>query len=74
MLSFPLENCLMNLSIHTELLWFAGFLYLALAGGICAVLTFLVLTERAGATRHTRATGEARAAEKKHIMERTSAS
>jgi hypothetical protein len=62
----------MNLSIHSELLWFAGFLCLALAGGICTVLTFLVLAECAGATRHTRATCEAQAAEKKDIAERTS--
>jgi hypothetical protein len=63
----------MKFSIHTELLWFAGFLYLALVGGICAVLTFLVLTERAGATRHSRATCEAQAAQKKDIAERARA-
>ena len=52
----------MNLLIHTSLLWFVGYLYSALVVGIGAVLMFLVLTERASATRHTRAAGEAQAA------------
>jgi hypothetical protein len=59
----------MTLSIHTALLWFVGFLYSAFLVGICAVLTFLVLTERAGATRHTRAASEAHVGQRKETTQ-----
>jgi hypothetical protein len=59
----------MTFSIHTALLWFVGFLYTAFIVGMCAVFTFLVLTERAGATRHTRAANEAQAGQRKETAQ-----
>jgi hypothetical protein len=70
---FPSKHRPMNLLIHTSLLWFIGYLYSALVVGIGAVLMFLVLTERAGATRHTRAAAEAQAAKTHKPSERITA-